>query len=186
MSKFWEQQMAHPQTRRYYEVLSGILGSYIGKELKRGAKQFNCLEVGLDVGISARAFLEFEYVHLTSVDPGEVDIGQREIGTLNVLGRWRFHHMSSDAYFKQCQVQFSIIYVDGDHGYEQTKRDVDNAWPHVVPGGLLICHDFLHKGNFYSNKDYGVTQALAEFIKEQEVEAVIYPPNPGLLVIRKP
>ena len=181
MSEFWDKQMAHEPTRLYYEKLKGIIYRWIFQSLDI----IDVLEIGLDVGISARCFLEFPNIKLTSIDPGDIGIAIKEMEALGFNDRWTFHHMTSDAYFVQCKREFDIIYIDGDHSYIQTKKDVDNAWKFLKGGGLLIGHDFLHKSNFYQNKDCGVTQAFREFICEQNVEAHIYPPNPGLITITK-
>lgn len=178
---FWEEQMAQEPTRLYYEKLKEI----IYNSTNHVTRDFNCLEIGLDVGISARCFLEFSNIKLTSVDPGEVDIGLREIGNMEVGDRWRFFPMFSDEFFKTCIWNYDIIFIDGDHSYEQTKRDFHNAWIFLRLGGILIGHDFLHQKNFTHDKDYGVTRAVCEFIKDVKIEATIYPPNPGLITIRK-
>lgn len=181
---FWETQMAHEPTRLYYEKLKEIVNNF-SVEIHTGELYtFEILEIGLDVGISARCFLEFENVNLTSVDLGDVEIGIKNIDDLATF-RWTFHHMSSDAYFEKCERQFDIIFVDGDHSYEQTKKDIVNAWKFLKPNGLLIGHDYLHKGNFMVNKDYGVHQAFRELLIDINVPATIYPPDPGLIVVRK-
>lgn len=188
MSEFWDKQMSHEPTRLYYEKLKEVINIYFDPQNYKTLDQFGkaeVLEIGLDVGISARCFLEYPNIKLTSIDPGEVDIGIREINDLKFDKRWTFHHMSSDKYFADCKKQFDIIYVDGDHSYTQCKKDIDNAWKFIKPAGTLIGHDFLHKSNFYHDKECGVTQAFREFICEKNVEAHIYPPNPGLIVIKK-
>jgi predicted O-methyltransferase YrrM len=188
MTEMWDKQMKHPPTKMYYDKLKEIISNII-PEFLHGVDNpifpIYALEIGLDVGISARCILEFPNIHLTSVDPGEVDRGIAEIGELKAGDRWTFHHMPSDKYFEECKKEYDIIYIDGDHSYEQTKRDVNNAWKFIKEGGVIIGHDFLHKKNFYHDNDYGVTQAFCEFIIEQNCEAYIYPPNPGLITIKK-
>lgn len=34
-----------------------------------------------------------------------------------------------------------LLFIDGDHSYEASKRDFDQWSPHVVPGGLIALHD---------------------------------------------
>ena len=177
MNKFWEEQMNHKRTKGYYESLKKLITNL---QIKG-----DVLEIGLDVGISARAFLECPDIKLTSVDPGIVDIGQREITLMCVGDRWKFQPMKSDDYFNECKREFDAIYIDGDHSYEQCLRDIYNAWKFLKPGGLLIGHDIIHKGNFIPNNDCGVAQAFAEYIYEFDLTATIYPPYPGLMVIRK-
>jgi predicted O-methyltransferase YrrM len=176
MTKMWDQQMLHPPTKLYYNKLKELLNTIDFSEV---------LEIGLDVGISARCILEFPNARLTSVDPGEVDRGIAEINELKAGDRWKFHPIYSDVFFKTCIWMYDVIYIDGDHSYEQVKKDFTNAWKFLKPGGLLIGHDFIHPSNFRNDKDCGVTQAVSEFIIEQNVVATIYPPNPGLITIIK-
>ena len=49
---------------------------------------------------------------------------------------------SSDKFFKE--VNFTPIalgFIDGDHNYEQVKRDFDNLFKHIVKGGFIFLHD---------------------------------------------
>lgn len=177
---FWEEQMAHEPTRIYHEKLKELTTTYVA-----GKGELEVLEIGLDVGISARTFLEFPNIKLTSVDPGEVDIGIREINDLKFDNRWKFIPKRSDDFFAENKNEYDIIFVDGDHSYLQTKKDIDNAWKFIKKGGILLGHDFLHKSNFYHEINCGVTQAFREFMIEQNVNAEVYPPDPGIILIRK-
>ena len=184
---FWEEQMNHEPTRLYHEKLKEIVEHYIRMNIWPSLQKLEVLEIGLDVGISAKTFLEFPNIKLTSVDSGIVEIGIREIETLDT-GRWSFYPTSSDKYFANfanCKKEYDIIFVDGDHSYTQTKKDIDNAWKFIKEGGILLGHDFLHKSNFTNNIDCGVTQAFREFLVEKNVNAEVYPPDPGIILIRK-
>jgi len=35
-----------------------------------------------------------------------------------------------------------LLFIDGDHHYAGVKADLENWTPKVVPGGLVICHDY--------------------------------------------
>jgi len=37
---------------------------------------------------------------------------------------------------------FDLVYVDGSHEYEDALFDMQHAWPHVTPGGLMLADDF--------------------------------------------
>ena len=186
MTKMWDEQMKHPSTKAYYDKLKEIVSKVvIPKEPLPLFPGYEVLEIGLDVGISARCFLEFPNIRLTSIDPGEVDRGIDEINEMKAGDKWTYHHMTSDKYFEVCKKEFDIIYIDGDHSDEQVKKDFNNAWKYIKKGGVIIGHDFLHQQNFLNNKNCGVTKAVCEFINEQNCEAHIYPPNPGLITIIK-
>lgn len=62
---------------------------------------------------------------------------------------------------------FDIVFIDGDHSEEQTRKDIIAWWPLVVPGGYLGGHDYR------SDKDFGVIQAVDEFSKEMGLEVVL-------------
>ena len=185
--------MAHEQTRLYYEKLKEIVTPIIRNNKRRSFMEdqiiddgFEVLEIGLDVGISARCFLEFPQIHLTSVDSGDVSGGVKHIEEWGWNNRWTFKHVKSDFFFLTNDKKFDIIFIDGDHSYEQTKKDIYGSWNCLEEGGLLVGHDYLHKGNFTENPDYGVHQAFREFLVDVNLPATIYPPNPGIIAIKKP
>jgi len=51
-----------------------------------------------------------------------------------------------------------FIYVDGDHSYEQAKKDMFNYWSKLKSGGIMAGHDITN-----SYDDYGVARAFFEF-----------------------
>lgn len=172
--KTWEEEMQHEATRGYYECLRQLTKNVSGL----------VLEIGVAEGISTHAFLDNPLIHLISVDK-EDDAKVAQAKSYNKQGmRWLFRNMSSDEFFIENTLMFDGVFVDGDHRYEQVKKDMDYAWEALMKDGLLICHDVCHEGNW--NSDYGTSRALTEFIYEYNVPATIYPPYPCLSVIKKP
>jgi len=53
--------------------------------------------------------------------------------------------------------QADMVFVDGDHRYEPTKRDIANYRKFLKPGGLLCGHDYWHDHP-------GVVQAVNETV----------------------
>ena len=49
-----------------------------------------------------------------------------------------------------------LIYHDGDHSYEQVKKDIPNYFDKLVTGGVFAFHDYLSDA-------YGVKQGVEEF-----------------------
>ena len=49
--------------------------------------------------------------------------------------------MTSDEFFARHTAKYDIIFVDGDHGYEQAKRDFSSALWALTPRGCLVAHD---------------------------------------------
>lgn len=62
-----------------------------------------------------------------------------------------------------------MVFVDGDHRYEPTKRDIANYRKFLVPGGLLCGHDYWHDHP-------GVVQAVNETVPgfKQGARAIWY------------
>jgi hypothetical protein len=55
---------------------------------------------------------------------------------------------------------FDVVFIDGDHSYKQTSKDISSWWCLVAPGGYLGGHDYR------SDKKFGVIQAVDEFASE--------------------
>ena len=72
--------------------------------------------------------------------------------------------MTSDEWFAQNTKQYDWIYVDGDHGYEGCKRDLDNALKCIRVGGMIMGDDYFWPGAGWGKE--GVTRAVDDFIKE--------------------
>jgi len=49
--------------------------------------------------------------------------------------------MTSDEFFKLSNVKYDLIFIDGDHTYEQAKQDLLNSLNHLTRGGLIVMHD---------------------------------------------
>ncbi len=56
--------------------------------------------------------------------------------------------------------EFDFVYVDGDHAYEQVKKDLQNYYPKVKAGGILAGDDYNLEG---------VGRAVDEFVKEKNL-----------------
>lgn len=54
----------------------------------------------------------------------------------------RFWHMPSDEFFARYDGSPpSLVFIDGAHTYEQSKRDYENATRILAPGGVIALHD---------------------------------------------
>ena len=58
---------------------------------------------------------------------------------------------------------FDFVYIDADHSEPQVKKDCQNWWPKVKPGGIICGHDYNEPTNL------GVTHAVNEVFKERVV-----------------
>lgn len=70
--------------------------------------------------------------------------------------------------FKPESIDF--VYIDGDHSYEQCKRDIINYLPLVKAGGIIGGHDYgIVSGNLPTEPFPGVRQAVEEVLGKVNV-----------------
>ena len=72
---------------------------------------------------------------------------------------------------------FDWIYVDTDHSYETTARELRSYAAKVKQDGIIAGHDYT-MGNWVSSYRYGVIEALHEFCVEQNWEFVYLTMDP--------
>jgi len=95
---------------------------------------------------------------IISCNPGKSNIKYLEIGCQNnynfnaicledkigvdpdIGGNLR---MTSDQFFKQNELKFDLIFLDGLHTYEQTKRDLLNSLEIINENGVIVLDDFI-------------------------------------------
>jgi len=44
-------------------------------------------------------------------------------------------------FFEHNSQYFDLVFIDGDHSYEQACKDVNNSLLHLAPGGVIVMHD---------------------------------------------
>ena len=51
--------------------------------------------------------------------------------------------MTSDEFFAKASLpfRFDVVFIDGLHTYEQSRKDAENALGVIVEGGVIIMHD---------------------------------------------
>ena len=71
---------------------------------------------------------------------------------------------SSDA-SNVVNVPIRLLLIDADHHYESVKADIENYYPKVVDGGIILLHDILNKE--YSWIRRHVTRAINDVIVDK-------------------
>lgn len=66
-----------------------------------------------------------------------VDIKKRD----TVFSKCEFYEMTSDKFFDQFKDKADVIFIDGDHRFEQLVKDFENSLQILNPGGTIIIHD---------------------------------------------
>lgn len=90
------------------------------------------LEIGTGLGVSTRALADSaRFVITVDVDPWVHD---------NV---WPFlpGNVAGVKALDEITASFDAVFIDGDHSTDATRRDIDFARSHLLPGGLLVVHD---------------------------------------------
>ena len=72
------------------------------------------------------------------------------------------HNLLVDNYEDE---SFDYVYIDSDHSYEATSKDIELWWPKVKKGGILAGHDYNSR-----NKLYGVVEAVNEFVEANDID----------------
>jgi len=65
---------------------------------------------------------------------------------------------------------FDMLYIDGDHSYEGVRKDLEQAYKKVKPGGWIMGHDYEMNMNKAKTKyDFGVKKAVDEFCAQKNL-----------------
>ncbi|MCG8326104.1 MAG: class I SAM-dependent methyltransferase [Chitinophagales bacterium] len=66
---------------------------------------------------------------------------------------------------------FDWIYLDTDHSYCTTKKELEIYRHKIKKGGIIAGHDFI-QGNWLKGKRYGVIEAVSEFCIQHNWEMI--------------
>ena len=82
---------------------------------------------------------------------------------------------------------FDWIYIDTDHSYETTRKELAAWAPKISPNGMICGHDYV-MGNWNSLWKYGVIEAVHEFCIAENWEIIFLTtemsPNPSFAIRR--
>lgn len=108
-------------------------------ELDRFARP-RYLEIGVKTGV---LFLHVRARGKVGVDPVPSVSAWKGAVHPNTLLRGRLIEATSDAYFAglPSDERFDVVFIDGDHTYRQSLRDIENALERLAPDGVVLAHD---------------------------------------------
>jgi hypothetical protein len=142
----------------------------------------NCVyvEVGTGRGISLQEIAPAcAEVHGVDVRPrSEVDLPEGA----------RFWEMASDEFFRGYDGSPPhVIFIDGDHSYEQAKRDFENALRLLRRSGTIFLHDTWPRDEQDATPEFcGDVWRLADEIAQADsLESFTWPAFPGLTAVRR-
>lgn len=145
------------------------------------------LEIGIRGGISTVALLAGAAESggtLMSIDHDSCSVRTVTsiVESLGLQDAWRPHVAHSDSFVNECPDGMDLLWIDGDHSYEQVLKDTQNYVPKLRAGGWLVMHDACLEG---AGQD-GVTRIVPTLRMSGEYESVtVFPWGYGLLIARK-
>lgn len=98
--------------------------------LLAGGRRGRYLEIGVDWG---QTFKGVKMADKHGVDP------DFKVDPASLPGQC--HVALSDAFFKNNNLRFDVVFIDGLHTYDQSKRDFENSWKCLERGGFVIIDD---------------------------------------------
>lgn len=163
-------------------------------EICHSLKPKNILEIGSGWGISASTFMScLPHAHLTTIDPRE-NLPEFHERTVNyndritkILGRSGDnpknpkYHSHNFRILEKFKNKFDLIYIDGSHNYEDVKYDLENSIKLINKNGIIALDDYFHAHNF--DGTYGVSKAVAEVCKKENLVFHVYPHAHGMVKI---
>ena len=84
--------------------------------------------------------------------------------------RFNLIQATSDEAIRFLRRDYDFVFIDGDHSYEQTRKDILNYWQVVKKGGLLCGHNY-DPPEFKEAMHPGVSQAVIEIFGEGKYNA---------------
>ena len=157
-------QVEYPS--EYYEVLYN-LGGALSQRFPND--HIRMLEIGVYHGAGMMALS----AHLpegglyVGVDK-ELWGGLTELPTPKLDQRWFVQGLSDSTHVLEivrAWGPYHLVFIDGDHTYEQCKRDYENYSPMLIDGGVLIFHDV-----DATNVHPGSAQFWQEFVHSEQTK----------------
>lgn len=138
------------------------------------------LEIGSYEGRSAYFILDaVEKAFVVCVDPFTgsgylplVDVETRCIKNLSQFSpRFMIQKQTSDDFFAETGWDyFDFIYVDGLHTEDQCRKDMENSWKWLNPGGIMCIDDYLWSRH---DVDSRPKEAIDEFLETHKDELTL-------------
>lgn len=65
---------------------------------------------------------------------------------------------------------FDLVYIDADHSYEGCLRDIEDWYPKIKKGGIMLGDDYRIYEGRRPGIEFGVIQAVNEFAKKNHLQ----------------
>ena len=143
----------------------GAFSSYDAEVLLPEVERLREGEVYLEIGVNLGKSLWLA----RQVAPKDTEVWGIDLLVDPGIPGARFIQGDSSQVAKAWDKPIGVLFIDGNHSYEGCKADIDNYYPHMAKGGVMLFHDC-------DATSPGVEEAVAEFAEEHDYE-VFYSPN---------
>jgi predicted O-methyltransferase YrrM len=141
------------------EGFEGIINKKYGKD-----RIIHGIEIGLWHGnFSAHMMEKFPNLYLTSIDP-YVQWHEVLENNKRFFNRFQVLPVASDCAVKLLDKKYDFIFIDGDHSYEQCRKDIVNYLGFLKPGGIFGGHNY-HKAE--NSAHPGVHESVDEIFGDK-------------------
>lgn len=137
-------------------------------------------EVGTGYGCTAivAALCSSSDVHVWTIDDGEIYLRMGQCPSIHEYAarvwKWfreynlqkRIHFRRTSSAEMSWSLPVHVLFIDGDHGYEEVKADIEKWTPFVAVDGVALFHDYSvgDLGPGYS----GVRRAVDEWMQDND------------------
>lgn len=174
-SPYIEKQLEHKETGELFKCVFDIAKRVDPK---------NTLEIGVAWAITTIAILSASETQLLSIDKGHYQNTEDQVAWHGFGPRWQYIIEASQSFLAYHTGRYELIVIDGSHYYEDVKSDLNNSLSLLAPGGSIVVDDYSHKYNV--DGDYGVTQAVNEFVTKNKLEMKLHKYAHGIVEITNP
>ncbi len=172
---------------------------YIKKIKKKSIKNFfeydskpynriSLISLAINQVISKKKFENCKYLEIGCFDNKAFDTVplpiDQKIGIDPLRGGT--HRMTSDEFFKDNNLFFDVIFIDGLHTYKQCSKDVINSIRFLNKDGIIILHDMLPRSKTEETQEFSgdVWKVAVDLSKSKNIEFIIANVDQGVGLLR--
>lgn len=107
-------------------------------------------------------------VHSVDIEPQDDDYLKSIIDELELTNIELYIDDSQNTILSK-NLDYDLLFVDGDHSYEGALKDMENWWDNLAVGGHVILHDCYDT--------YDIVQAVSDFVVGKNIAMHVSPYN---------
>lgn len=150
----------------------GVFGDYVLSCTQGDILEIGCGESSIYLSSLARKYNRI--IYHCDIAPDKI------LNPLTVDGYMNtdksIYHMgaSDDLFVKYAIPPIAFAFIDGDHNYEQAKKDFDNIMKYVVDNGYVCLHDTYPPNEEYISENYcgGLYRLRQEIEKDDRYDII--------------